>query len=262
MVIKMKRIMNNKKGLTITFLFIIIILSTIIINKYNIFYDGRTEKEIKENVVIVEDGKINKKNEGKLVLVTGNLNYNNEILHDDIFSIHITTPKLFRYVETYQCYEHTEVDKNGNTVYKQDYIWASGIINSKCKNPKKKLIDNKFYYANTIRINEFNLDKTQKEKLPCNLRTNIRADISLPDGYKVYDNFITNSENPDNPKIGDIRLTFFYNTWNNISILAKQKGNTFTEYNTKNNEDINVIHFGKYDIESMIDYINTNIIKK
>ena len=51
-------------------------------------------------------------------------------------------------------------------------------------------------------------------------------------GYVIHGKYITNSSDINNPKIGDIRITFKYNDYKEMSVLAVQKSNTFESYNS------------------------------
>lgn len=258
---------NNKIYILIIVFLLLISLATILITKYNKWYDNRTDKELRTGTVVIKDGKVKKKNENKLVLVTGKLDYNDEILHDSFFIIHIKTPKLLRYVEMYQWKEYTELDNRGQIVYKYEKVWSNELIdsskfkNENYKNPKKKSYETKYFHSKNLKIGEFNLSKKQREMLNCNVRTNIWKNIPLREGYKVYNNFITNSKKTNTPEIGDIRIAYFYNDWKYASIYARQSKKSFTTYTTKNKENINELISGIHELDPVIEYVKINVLK-
>ena len=80
-------------------------------------------------------------------------------------------------------------------------------------------------------------------------------------GYVINDKYITNSSDINNPKIGDIRISFKYNDYKEITVLALQKSDTFETYNSSNGENINVVVNGiKTGNEVLDDISNNNII--
>lgn len=255
---------ENKIYLYCIILLIIVSIVTIIFTKYNKYYENRTINEIKKNVVIVKDGKVKKENEGKLVLVNGKLDYGDEILHDDLFDISIQTPRLFRYIEVYQWFEYKTKDKNGNTIYKYVKKWDANMIDSdkfqekKYINPKGKIENSKFFYAKEISINEFTLSEEQKGKLPCPNKIRINPNIKLEPQFKIYDNYITNSIDPYDPQIGDARISYYYNSWKEATVLAVQSKNSFESYTTKTDLMVNHLGEGKLSLSEMAALIEQN----
>lgn len=251
---------NNIYIMTILFL-VIISFTTIGITNYNNYYENKTIKEIKKNAVIIKDGQVKKENEGKLVLVSGKLNYNDKFVYDDLFYVTSFSPKFLRYVEMYQWYEYKTTDKNGKTIYKYGKKWSNELIDStnfkdkKHKNPKYKVAGTLFRYSKEIKVGDYILSQKQKEKLPCKTRIKLSSNIPVYDSYRIYDNYIINSKDPENPEVGDNRVSYYYNDWEEITILAKQKNNSFDDYITNNNSKINIIIKNKQSIKKLIKFI-------
>lgn len=255
--------MKNKKNRLYLYCIIFLILlslTTIIIKKYNKFYDNLTRSELKKHTKTISNKTINSNYNGELVLLKGKLQYKNEILTDNLFNIEIKTPRLFRYVEIYQWVEHKEINKKGKKVYKYEKVWSDKIIKSKKFkkkshiNPTKKIIKSKSFTHDTIKIGEFELSKKQKKNIGCNIRLKLSSNFEIPHkNYIIYDNYFTNSKNPEKPKIGDYRISYYYSDWKNVTVLAVQSNNTFTDFISKKKEKINYIIGDKFTKEEMID---------
>ena len=235
---------------------------TILVKNYNKYYDNIAKNELKKNIKPISNKNIDHSNEGKLVLINGKIKYNNEILYDDLFGISAKAPRLLRYVEVYQWEQHEEINNNGKTVYKYDKVWSNDIIKSKDfkkkghSNITKKNIETKFYTHDTIKIGKFKLSKKQKNNIACNVQIRLGSNMSIPiKDFKIYDNFFMNSKDPLNPEIGDYRISYYYSDWENVTILASQHNDTFTDYITKKKERINYINNGKLNKFEIIDLI-------
>lgn len=258
----MKKIINNRKGMIITISFTIILLLTAIISRYNLFYDNRTKKEI-ENTINLKENIAKKENNGKLVFLVGYLNYDGNKLHDELLDIYVKTPRMLRYVETYQWIEREEKDKNGKIYYKYEKIWSSDIIDSSkfhnkdYKNPTKKYAENKWFEQEKIKIDDFELSKDVFYEIQSVMKYKFDKNTNLPDGFKINKEYITNSENTKNPNIGDTRIIYFYSDWTLVSVLAKQNDNKLEKYQTYNKEKLITVLPGKKDLNEIINnYIN------
>ena len=250
----MKKTMNDIIIFLCIILFIIFSILLIIANEFN--FDNQIVRELKKNTVIVKDGKINKDNDNKLVFLTGKLDYNDQILHDDLCNFDIETPKLLRFVEVYQWDRYEEKDLNGNISYKYYKKWSSELIDSSKfndhENPTTKIAGTRYYYPDSIKVGEFKLSKKQKEMLENQNKLKISDDFIIPDNYKVYKEYITNSNNPEEPEIGDNRISYYYNDWENITILAKQHKNSFKEHYLNDGNKINIIKKGILTFDEVI----------
>lgn len=241
---------------------ILIAIFTIGITTYNDIYTKNLFKEVRQKTIVINNNTINKKNEGKLILTSGFLKYDDAI-EDDLFDITIKTPKLLRYVELYQWYEYKE-DINGKTVYKYGKKWSDDLIDSsKFKekghdNPIHKLGSTTTSVPNNIKIGKFNISKELMYQIPCDKRYNIPKDISLPNGFKSTDNYITYTKDYKHPSVGDMRVSYYYSDWKKVTIIAKQSDDTFKTYTTHNNQNILKIEKGKLDLDQMIQKINNN----
>lgn len=253
---------NNKENKTFLYgmvFLILIVLTSIGIKKYNKYYNNKSIKEIKKNTLLVSSKKINNDNNGKLVLTKGKFNTN--YLYDSLFNIKVEANNLLRHVEVYQWVQIKEVNSKGKTVYKYEKVWSDRIIkskkfkNKKKINPTKKIYKSKYFNQDITTIGAFTLSKKQVKNLPCDTRLKLGTSNEPKNGFIIYDNFFTNSKNPEKPKIGDYRISYHYNNWEYATVLATQKGKSFTDYITKKREKINYIAKDKISLDEIINYL-------
>jgi hypothetical protein len=66
-----------------------------------------------------------------------------------------------------------------------------------------------------------------------------------------------------NPKVGDVRVSFKYNTDTEITVLAMQKGDSFANFESEQDKILNELKSGLLTGEEMIDVVETenNILK-
>ena len=232
-----------------------------------------TMDELAEAIVI-EDARVSLGNEGKLVLVNGSIETEEDLLKDPMFDISVHTPVLVREVEMQQWaeFERTEQRKAADgemedeTVYSYDKIWSSSLIDSNKfrrttghENPASMPYENEIFIGNA-RIGEFYLSEEQMKKIQRKANTLV-MDLSEEDAerynLKINGEYYTDVED-NNAKIGDIRISFLYvdqDTLSEATILAKQSSNTFFEGGTSDN-----LWFEKKDKEQVItEYRNLNI---
>ena len=241
------------------YLFIVYFLfTTFIIVKYNNWYANKDYRLYKKNTTIINDGKVKKENEGKLVLVSGKLDYNNEVLHDDYLGASVKTPRLTRTVLIYQWNEIKKTNSEGKKIYKYKKIWSNVLIDSDSfneknhKNPKEQIIGPKFFFAKKIKVGEFELPKKTIENLPWNKMLKLNSDIYLVPGFKIYKGCAVNSDDPKHPKIGDTQICYYYNNWEDVTILAKQTGNSFSKYKFNDELTANYFENGIYSLKEII----------
>lgn len=245
---------------------ILLLIITFGIKLFNNYYDTMSIKEIKKNTIVLKNNK-DTSNDGHLVLLNGKIKTSNGLLNDDLFNTNVESTRLFRNVEVYQWIEYKEKDKNGKIVYKYKAGWFDQKIDSSEFRKKNKVNPNKWQYKakyinpEQIKIGNFELSKSQIKKIPCNIRLKLGSNNILKDGFIIYDNYFTNSIDPEKPKVGDYRISYYYNNWDYITVLALQKNNSFEDYITKKGEKVNIIAGDKFSLNQLEDSINKELKK-
>lgn len=228
-------------------------------NEHNNVKNIKNIKELRDQVKDVSSSKIDDKYDGKLIATNGKLTYNESVITDDAFKVSATTPVLVRTVEVYQWVEDSET-KDDKTTYTYSKEWSEKIIDSSefnksegHENPVEvKYESERFETEETLKVGEYSLISSFKQLLPANKNVGIDEGIELPEGYKVYNKYITNSEDTSNPQVGDIRISYTKNDWKEASVLGKQIDDTIGEYTTKKNTNIKKIVEGITNGEGII----------
>ena len=148
------------------------------------------------------------------------------------------------------CDKYTEVwsDELFDTSYNEEY-----------KNPVSIPYSSASYYASEVMIGAFRLSFEQLSNLDTDKYFNeFNQSIISSLGYVIHDNYITNSSDINNPKIGDIRISFKYNDYKEMSVLAVQKLGTFESYNSSDGTVINKTVNGIKTGEEILDEISNN----
>lgn len=195
-------------------------------------------KFMNKAAIEVEANQIDRANDGKLIHVSGNAT-TNEKLTDEIISV----PNAFvlkRKAEMYQWSEKTKKETKDElgggttetTTYSYEKVWSSHPIDS--SNFRKTSYHNPSFdmesvsvYAKTGKLGDYKLTEKQSQSMG-----DLSEYTELPanPNYKVYENMYYKGYNPQNPQIGDIRISYQYvPSGVDISIIAQQKSdNTLT----------------------------------
>ena len=201
---------------------VIIVINFSIFAVINVNKEKNINSEMLKKVVYVTDGKVDSKNEGKLVLVSGKISYDNLVSFielDDSFG----TIKINRKVEDYIKY-YDEDDKEYNYKWKER---KKPLENSDNDYLKQILSDEKI---SKVKIGEYELDDKGLKLIPTD-KYYAKQD-SIGDLTTTGIDY-TRDPHEEDLKVGDIKLTYkYYDLDKNpyISVLAVQKGNSFVPY--------------------------------
>lgn len=261
------RLGNAFKGILIG---LALLLASIILLWWN---EGRavlTDKGLKEGaslVVAAPSDRIDPANDGKLVHVSGR-GVTEKALTDPDFSF-MTAKALVlrRQVEMFQWQEHKQTKENKKiggsvektTTYSYSKVWSSSLYNSSHfhdpnghANPAAMP-----YTALTIRASDAQLGayRLPEDMLQLSAQETLRPpdNISLAKGRAVG-GYIFIGNNPDSPEIGDMRINHAYAPEQDVSILARQHGDTFAPFSVSGGKrTICMLRPGLYDASGMFD---------
>ena len=234
----------------------------------------KTYKTLKEGagiVVSIISDNIDATNNEKLVHVTGKGD-TNAILVDPIFDVSVNALKLERVVEMYQWEEVLESDTKkklgGGTETVETYtytkIWSEQTISSTTfqkptghQNPSSIQYESTQQVADKVTLGAFALSPSLVARIN-NFELFTIEDSSLPetlkDEVKLYEDGLYIGSEPESPQVGDIRIMFTVAKPTDISVIAKQAGNTFEPYKSKAGGNIELLQTG---IHSAYDMIQT-----
>ncbi len=241
----------------------------------------KTAKAIDEGegacVSLESNEKVDPEMEGKLVHLTGKAD-TKEVLQDETFGVSATAIRLRRDVEMYQWIEEAdtkETKKLGGKVekttvysYKKDW-YPRPIDSSRFKeqghdNPGAMEFPDEEKLAKDVSFGAFRLSADQIKKIGSSQQYAFPTDFvckvsrAKVQGRTIY---VPNAETRNNPlnvrdvnsqpRIGDMRVTFSVVYPHDVSLIAKQKGDTFIDYTATNGKKLNYLSDGTEDAEAM-----------
>ncbi len=245
----MKTVKNLFVGVILGILFVIGGVFILFFNERNSVKNIKSISEARNVLVLAETAPIKSENEGSLVALNGKLSYDNEYLYDSFFGVRSEkkTYKMQRFVEMYQWKEENDSDSKDKSVYKK--VWRSSIINSDLFNDKNYVnpsvipYDSLVIYADNVELGDYAISSDNLKSVLTDEDVLI-TDASLPLGYSLQRNYITNSNDISSPEIGDIRISYKMVNSNDFSIVAMQTGNTLIDYITEQGKTIHLSSSG------------------
>lgn len=248
----------------------------------------KTAKAIDEGegacIAVESNDKVDAENEGKLVHMSGKAD-TKDILSDGVFGISAMAINLKRTVEMYQWIEesHTSekkkmggsVEKTTTYTYKKD--WVSHAINSSSfkesghDNPGSIEFPEEEMYASNVSFGAYKLSEKQIRMIgssqtfvitngfQCALpRVQIAGNTIYVPNAETRGNALNNRDVASQTRIGDMRVTFRVIYPHDVSIIAKQRGDSFIDYTAKNGKKLNYLENGIEDAASMFSTARTN----
>ncbi len=265
------RIGGAIKGILVGLILFIVAFPLLFWNEGRSVKRYKTLKEGGGAVISITADRVDNNNEGKLVHMTGTA-VTDQTLTDPIFGISANALKLRRTVEMYQWEENSKSEtkkKVGGgtetvTTYSYNKTWASRAINSGSfkrpdghQNPGEMPYSEWTEYASPVTIGAFTLSPSLLGKVGRYQGLPVSADEPLPaelEGKATVNNsgyYIGND--PGSPQVGDVRIKFQVVNPTEISLMAKQVGNTFEPYKTSVGGTIELLRDGVFTAEAMIE---------
>jgi len=241
----------------------------------------KTAKAIDEGegacVSVESNAAVDSELNGRLVHMYGKAD-TKDVLADGTFGVSATAISLERKVEMYQWLEDSRTTEKKNlggsvtktTTYTYKKDWSSSVIDSSDfkeaghDNPGAMEFQPEAWLASNVTFGGFHLSPGQIKRIGSSQAFAFPADFTCGvqrvklQGGTIY---VPNAETRNNPKnvrdvvsqprIGDMRVTFKVTYPHEISIVAKQQGDTFTDYTAKNGKKINYLAEGVKDAAAM-----------
>ncbi|MHC9541165.1 MAG: TMEM43 family protein [Vulcanimicrobiota bacterium] len=265
------RIKDSCGGVVVGIIIFIIAIPLIFWNEGRAVKTAMSLKEGAKAVVSINADEVNSAHDGKLVHLTG-LATADETLSDREFAVSAKGIKLRRKAEMYQWKEEKKTDtrkKIGGgsetvTTYKYDKIWSEELIKSSDfkkpeghKNPASMAYTTKVEKAGNVTIGAFTLSDSLVDMIdkyePLSLDSEMVEELpaKLQETMDVSDNYFYRGNDPANPAIGDIRLSFAIVKPLTVSIIAQQSGSTFQSYKTRAGDAIQRLEAGTVNANEM-----------
>ena len=216
--------------------------------------------------------------EGKLVHATG-LADTDETLDDPEFGVSAVAIMLRRKVEMYQWHEESHASEKKNlggsvtrtTTYTYSKGWNEDLVDSSDfkeaghDNPPVMGYESLEKLTARARLGAYRLNATtQTPRIGGNAPFRLPADYACPveKAQRLGDVLYIPAVAPDTkdgsgrevasaPQIGDLRVSFEVIMPHEISIVAKQMGDTFVPYTAKSGKSVNLLQNGVVDAQAM-----------
>ena len=226
-------------------------------NEYRTIHRTHGLNEAESDVVTVDSERVATDQNGKLVHLAGR-SHTDEVLQDKEFGIRENAVHLRRTVQMYQWTED-EDDDDGRKTYSYDLDWVEGRVRSESfnqraghENPQPKF-KSRSDSAKNVTLGAYRLNESLRDQMQnwtpvefgeSSLKES-RPDDSeqfILEGNQFY--WSVENPNPDNPKVGDQKIIFEHVVADEVSFVAKLKGESFETYRTSNGETIERLYDG------------------
>jgi hypothetical protein len=247
----LSRLAGSLAGVIVGFVLVLIAIGVLFWNEGRAVQTARSLAEGGKIVLDVDPSPLDHANEGKLIHVSGNAVATAPLV-DPEFGISTVALHLVRVAEMYQWKEekHEETHKSlggseeTTTTYSYTKVWSDQAISSQNfrqagghSNPPMKY--NGFTAtAADATLGAFHPSSRVLDLLPLNRA--LRVDDGAADKLKprfanirVVDGKLFIGDDPDNPQIGDYRISYLTAPLGEVSFVGRQAGSDIVQYQTK-----------------------------
>ena len=246
----------------------LLLIGAVILIFWNESHSVRVIKSLKEGAAnVVEASDYNSENDGELVHVTGET-ATKETLHDPTFGVTSQGIRLNRNVQVYAWTEKESSSSStniaGSKTTKKTYTYEKRWVGSLPKsshfkqpegheNPDELKYKSTSFPADKVTLGSYSLDPELVTKIgdtkPVSLDEN---SVKLPEGAKVSGDKIYIGADPDNPAVGDLRITETVVPTGTVSVVAAQEpGGQLTPSETDAGETIALVESGSKSAKEM-----------
>jgi len=264
------RIGDSFKGIVVGLILFVVAFPLLFMNEGRAVKTAKTLKEGGKTVVTIAADSVDVANEGKLVHLTG-LATTEATLTDPVFGVSEQALKLKRLVEMYQWKEKSESKTNkklgGGTETVTDYSyrqdWADRLVNAESfeypeghENPDSMPYLSAMQTADQVSLGAFTLSRSLAGKINNFEPLLISSEKPLPEALESTATVLNGGyyigTNSAAPQIGDVRVKFEVVKPGQVSVVAKQVGNSFEPYLTQASGTIELLQVGAHSAEAMI----------
>lgn len=227
---------KEKFGIISGFIMIVTAIILLFVNEASAVDAEKVISLAKDSYIEVSSSKIDKNNDGKLVVTNGKINLINDMIYDQDFNVGVKTAKLVRTVEMYQWSEKCEDSENGKETCTYTKNWSNTIIDdtnfeSGHVNPDTMPYSSSELYMSNVNLGEYILDVNLLQQLSTNKKyTDLDEKVAKSKDLNIIDGMFTTYEEENKPEIGDVRISFLYNDASDISVMGVQSENKFVKF--------------------------------
>jgi hypothetical protein len=263
------RIGESIKGVLFGLLLIVVSFPVLFLNEGRAVKTRKTLDEGAKSVVAVAVDKVDPKNDGKLVYLTGDTVVDG-LLTDPDFNVTAEAVNLRRKVEMFQWEEKTQTEtkkKLGGgeetvTTYSYEKVWSDKYIDSsqfhksqEHRNPKPA-IEKKEWSADAVTIGAFKLSQglvgqiDNYTEVPPDDTVEERQEFAGKKLHKEASGYYL-GESPAAPAIGDLRVSHEAAMPGAVSVIAKQAAGSFEPFVAKAGGTIEMLETGTVSADAM-----------
>ena len=228
-------------------------------NEGNNVRNIKSTDEVEKNVVEITSKSDCSQYSGHLVAMGGRFTVEDKTITDNVFQVSLHSAALDRVVEIYQWEEEEEHDDDG-TSYTYHKVWHEGLIDSSAfnssgyDNPTSTAYSSDSFYAERVRLGNYLLASSQISQMETDKDFSLSDNnVAIPDGYKGNGKYVTNAADLEKPQIGDVRISWKYNGWKEVSLIAKISGDSFVSYTSEAGKNVNFVTEGNRTAAEMIE---------
>lgn len=266
-----ERLKNSLGGIIFGLVLGVVAFPVLFLNEGRAVKRQQTLEEGAGIVISVASDRVDPALEGKLVHVTGKAEVSEE-LADPQFGISAPAIRLVRKVEMYQWAQEKDTEtkeKLGGgsetvTTYRYKKVWSSGLNRTSDfekpeghQNPDSLPVEGKSIDAEKVNLGVFQLPDFLIRQItkPAPLKIGALEEISEDWRGKVtlHAGGLYVGSDPSKPEIGDVKITFSAVMPTEISVVAKQVGDSFETYRTVAGGDLEILAMGTQSAESMFE---------
>jgi len=264
------RLGNSVKGMLFGLVLFVVAFPVLFKNEGRAVKRYRGLKEGAGAVVSVSADAVEASDEGKLVHITGKAETSEE-LKDEVFNVAATAISLTREVEMYQWAEDSRSEtrkKLGGgtekiTTYDYNKKWSGSLIASSGfkkpeghQNPATMPWQAKTFSAKKVTVGAYTLSPGLTASISKSDAIAVTAEMAAALSTEekpvhAVENALYAGADPTVPVIGDVRVRFRAVPPAQVSVVAKQIGDTFEPYVASNGEKISLLKEGTFSAESM-----------
>jgi len=217
----------------------------------------KTAKALEEGqgiVVSLPAPGVDPANEGKLIHFLGQA-MTEEQLKDSYTGIQVHGIRLKRMAQMFQWKENKE-EKDKKIEYYYEKVWSespinsSGFFNKSYTNPSSMPVSSEVFQASRVAVGEFELSPvliaaiSGAQPYPVTEPMYAQMPEALRNGARLAGGELYLGVSPENPQIGDIKISYILYPEQEVSVVAKQQGSHVIGYTTSNGRTLEILYTG------------------
>jgi hypothetical protein len=265
------QITNSIKMVGFGLLLFVVAFPVLFLNEGRYVHRKQALDEGKGSVVSISPDVVDSSNEGKLVHLTGQAT-TEEILRDPVFAVEEQAIKLGRIAEMYQWIEKKESrtrkevggKKVTTTNYTYDRAWKEKPVSSSefkrpegHQNPASMPYQSQTWTAGEVTVGAFTLPSSlvgsidDWTRIPATEELLNRLPEDVRDESVISAGGIYMGDDPAEPVIGDVRISFRAVKPTTVSLYARQVNDTFEQYTTEAGGALQRLEVGAHSPDEM-----------